>query len=278
MSNVNHSFQNNEVKDPAGKAPEPSSRPQSSTPKSIKQKMLRSFCKTPTSTHKKHFQTSTDSYSTSVLSPYKSRFEVSSIPKVSVNVNQCKFEISQLELEHKALLLSEHKMMDLEWTQAKKSFKLETETSLAKHEGEMVKQKNEFKKLLEIQEKTKRLQHQIDKKSEFLAMIEAKRKLKAEDRQKEADRIQIEKEKSLKANIETLEKRNLIKQEKEAKRQAFLESLQANKRLEMQEQLRMKKEKEFEVAVEVTGKRKVLQESCNNQRRVLEHTENLIFN
>lgn len=278
MSNVNHSFQNNEVKDPAAKASEPGSRPQSSTPKSIKQKMLRSFCKTPTSTHKKQFQTSTDSYSTSIMSPYKSRFEVSSIPKVSVNINQCKSEISQLELEHKSLLLSEQKMMKFEWTQAKKFFKQETETNLAKHEGEMIKQKNEFNKLLEIQEKTKKIQLQIDKKSEFLAMIEAKRKLRAEEKEKEADRIQIEKEKSLKANIETLEKKNLLKQEKEAKRQAFLESLQANKKLERLEQLRMKKEKEFEVAVEISGKRKILQESCNNQRKVLEHTENLIFN
>jgi hypothetical protein len=279
MSNDNHSFKNNEAnpEDHQANTPTPEVRPSSSSPKSQKQKNLRSFCQTPNSKRKK-LQDSTGPDSIFHSSPHKSRFDHSSIPRIGINIDQCKADINYLEQEHKSLLFAEQKLLKKDWSSAKKQAKQLLEADLLKHEGLMVKDRTELKKMIEIKEKTRKIELQIERKAEFLALVQAKKKLKDEEKKRLAERIEMDKEKSLKARKEMDEKKERLRREKEAKRSSFLESLKANKIIEAQEHFRMNKEKEFEDASEIIGKKKILQENCNGQRKILEHTETLIFN
>lgn len=282
MSNDIHEIQKNAVKNelsfdsalltPVGKQ-------FYSTPKTEKKKVSRSACKTRSVRGKNGNHDTPLGNSVTHGSPCnKSRLDYSSVPDLSVDIEAFRAEIVRLEQEHKSLILAEKQLMVNDWNKAKKRAKCELELNLRQHENFSVKNQSQLRQLMKNNEKTRKVEELSLKKQDFLALVEAKKKLKEVEMQKEREKLNIEREKSIGNRKVAQDKKEKIKNERNEKRKAFVESAEAAKQAQILENFRIQREKEYEVASDLLGRCKVLQSHCAQQRLALENTENLIFN
>lgn len=250
-----------------------------STPKTVNKALTRPFCKTPSARGKKRSQDTPLGNSVTYISPCnKSRLDYTSVPEMNIDIEAYKSEIVRLQQEYKSLIFAEKQLMTHEWTKAKRRARCELEFNTRQHESFTVNSQSQFKKMMQNSEKVKKTEERSIQKQEFLALVDAKHKLKLEEKLKDKDRLNIERQKSLgvrKAKEDTKEK---LRKERNDKRKAFVESVEAAKAAELCEDLRVKREKEFELASDLLGQCKLLQSHCAQQRVALENTENLIFN
>lgn len=250
-----------------------------STPKTVNKNISRSFCKTPSVRGKKRNQDTPLGNTLTCMSPCnKSRLDYASVPEVSIDIEAYKAEIVRLQQEYKSLIFAEKHLMSHEWTKAKRRARCELEFNTRQHENFTVNSQYQFRKMMQNSEKQRKTEELTIKKQEFFALIEAKNKLKHEEKLKEKDRLNIERQKSLGTRKIKEDNKEKLRKERNDKRKAFIESVEATKAAEFCENLRLKREKDFELASDLLGQCKLLQNSCAQQRVAVENTESIIFN
>lgn len=214
----------------------------------------------------------------SFLTPCKSRLDYDSIPVSIVDLKSCQADILRFKAQEKQNSLIEKKMMTEEWVKAKQKVQKEIDQDIQKHEETMTIQKIELKKMIKEKEKSQKINEEKDKRNDFLAVIEAKKKLNEQEKLKELEYRKIEKEKSQKRQKELEEKKNLKLQERKEKRANFSEFLEVTKRAEKLEAIRVKKEKEFDHAQELLGMRELTYQNSMCQKVSLEKVGALFGN
>ena len=203
-------------------------------------------------------------------SPCKSRLDFSAIPTPSVDYKSCLEDINRYKTQQKKDMLAEKKLMTEEWVKARQKIKDDEMKDILKHEEQLTLEKVEFNRIIKEKEKSIKIQEQQDKINDFFALKEARKVLKDAEKVKELDYIKIEREKSLKKQRELDEKREKTRKEREEKRNSFLESVVAAKKMQDEESIRLKKELEFEQAQEILGLRDLTYQNSIYQKTSLE--------
>jgi hypothetical protein len=205
-------------------------------------------------------------------SPGKSRLNPSAIPVATVDVKACQAEIARYKLQQRKDMLAEKKMMADEWNNAKKMRKDEIEREVFSHEEQMTINKIEFKRMIEDEERMRKIQERKDRDEEFLALKEAKIRMGLEEKEREAEFLRREREKSMKKQREIEDKKEKIRIEREEKRKYFVEAVETAKKAEEDEEIRLKKENEFEYAQKISGNRELCYQSSLMQKSSLDRT------
>lgn len=217
-------------------------------------------------THKRISSQVAPSMSFDNSSPYKSRLDYTSVPDISVDLKACQNDICQIKSDHKRQVLAEQRKMQSEWIKAKKNMKKTSEKLSFEHEEFLTANRLELKKMVKEQEKSRKIAEQQEKISDFLEVRDAKKLLKEQERLKELEYIKGEREKAILRQKEVLDRKEKLSVEREEKRKAFLESIEAIKQQQVEEKLRVKRELEYEYAQELAGKRKILMDSFQSHK------------
>lgn len=264
----------------------PSSKPRAdnmSTPKQSASK-TKSSCKasnekTPfRNDHRKNRSLQESENSKVYSSPCKSRLDYSAVPIANVDIKACQAEILRYKSQQRKDMLAEKKIMRDEWVNAKKRRQDEVEKESFSHEEQMTLSRLELKKMIEDNEKTRKLLERKDREEEFLALKEAKLALNCRDKKREIEMIKNERDKSLKRQREVEENRQKSRNDREERRKYFLESVAAAKKAKEEEEERLRKESKYEHAQEVFGRKEILYQNSVLQKSALEKVEMILSN
>ena len=199
-----------------------------------------SLIQTPNSRHRKANSWAQSSPRNRNFTPSKSRFDCAEFPINSLDVRACEAEVLRLKSQKlKELQLA--KMVEKEeWYKINNERKKQEENAIIQHEGYLVNETLEYKKLAQEKEKERKLQEKKEREDRFMELRETKLKLK-------------EMEKYTKKQRDIEEQKELKRKEKEDSRRLLLESINAKRNMKAQEELRLKKEREIEISQYALG-------------------------
>lgn len=195
------------------------------------------------------------SYKSSKNTPSKSRFDLEAIPSLKIDLNTCKNEIILYNAMRQKRISEDKRNLNKEWTSAKKLVKQNEIKEAYEHELYLTSQRLEFNKMLRAKTNEIKSKDAIEKIAQNKLFYEAKKKLLEVAPAKFQDYLSREHSKSLLKHEQATSIQNQLKEQKEEKRQNFLENLQVKKALDKYEESRLKKEKEFDYISELAGRR-----------------------
>lgn len=209
-------------------------------------------------------------------SPCKSRLDYTSVPDISVDLKACQNDIETIKAQSKRQILAEQRLMKSEWNKVKKDMKKKNDKASFEHEEFLTAHRLELKKMVNEQEKLRKTSEKNEKISDFFEVRDAKRMLKEQEKLKDLEYLRVEREKAIARQKQVDEKKERIRVEREEKRKAFLESIEAAKQQQVEEKLRVKRELEFEYAQELAGRRKMMMDSFESHKTALMKIEMIL--